>query len=335
MKKTMLQEQSAIQDIETRPMRERVGISIKKEGFAPGYSVQEVIDEIKEMEDAGIQEVWVPQVGGIDTMTIFTAAALQTKRIRFNLGIVPIYTRHPLVLAQQVVAFDGIAPGRLRLGIGSSNQGLMGMYGIQIEKPITYLKEYMSVLRPVLETGQVDYEGKYFQVHYHWLDNRIVNVPLMISALGEKAFETAGEIADAALPWLAPVPYLLDKALPALKKGAESRQRPAPPIIASVLVALSEDKQAVQREAFKQLAIYLDVPYFPRLFEAAGLPLGPNNEGMERLLNALVVQGSAGEVEQQLRQILSTELREINITHVPVVDEKKELAQLERIISNL
>ncbi|GHO48000.1 LLM class flavin-dependent oxidoreductase [Ktedonospora formicarum] len=331
----MVQERSVIQDIETRPMRERVGISIKKEGFTPGYSVQEVIDEIKAMEDAGIQEVWVPQVGGIDTMTIFTAAALQTKRIRFNLGIVPIYTRHPLVLAQQVVAFDGIAPGRLRLGIGSSNQGLMGMYGIQIEKPLTYLKEFMGILRPVLETGQVDFEGKYLHAHYHWLDNRIVNVPLMISALGEKAFETAGEIADAALPWLAPVSYLHDTALPAIRKGAESRQRQAPPIIASVLVALSEDKPAVQREAFKQLVIYLDVPYFPRLFEAAGLPLGPNNEGMERLLNALVVQGSAAEVEQQLRQILSSELREINITHVPVVDEKKELAQLERIISNL
>jgi alkanesulfonate monooxygenase SsuD/methylene tetrahydromethanopterin reductase-like flavin-dependent oxidoreductase (luciferase family) len=335
MQKTMAQEQSAVQDIATRPLRERVGMSIKKEGFVPGYTVQEVIDEIKEAEEAGIQEIWIPQVGSIDSMTIFTAAALQTQRIRFNLGIVPIYTRHPLALAQQVIAFNEIAPGRLRLGIGSSNQNLMGMYGIQIEKPISYLKEYMSVLRPVLETGHVDYEGHFFQVHYHWVDDRIAKIPLMVSALGEKAFETAGEIADAALPWLAPTPYLLDKALPALKKGAQSRQRPAPPIIQSVLVALSEDQQAVQREAFKQIAIYLDVPYFPRLFAAAGIPIGSDGAGMERLISTLVVQGSDAEVEQQLREILATELSEINITLVPVVDEKKELAHLQRIISNL
>jgi len=248
---------------------------------------------------------------------------------------VPIYTRHPLVLAQQVFAFNQIAPGRLRLGIGTSNQILMGMYGIRIEKPLSYLKEYMSVLRTVLETGHVDHEGHFFQVHYHWLDDRIANVPLMISALGEKAFETAGEIADAALPWLAPIPYLLDKALPALKKGAQSRQRPAPPIIASVLVALSEDQQAVQREAFKQIAVYLEVPYFPRLFAAAGVPLGSDGSGMERLISALVVQGNADTVEQQLRQILATDLAEINITLVPVVDEQKERAQLQRIIRNL
>ncbi len=331
----MVQKQSAVQDIATRPLQERVGLSIKKEGFVAGYKVQEVIDEIKEAEEAGIQDIWIPQVGSVDTMTVFTAAALQTQQIRFNLGIVPIYTRHPLVLAQQVVAFNEVAPGRLRLGIGSSNQGLMGMYGINIHKPLSYLREYMSVLRTVLETGHVDYEGHFFQVHYHWVDDRIVNVPLMISALGEKAFETAGEIADAALPWLAPIPYLLDKALPALKKGAQSRQRPAPPIIASVLVALSEDTQAVQREAFKQIAVYLDVPYFPRLFAAAGVPLGSNGEGMERLISTLVVQGSAAAVEEQLRQILATELAEVNITLVPVIDEKKELTQLQQIIRNL
>jgi alkanesulfonate monooxygenase SsuD/methylene tetrahydromethanopterin reductase-like flavin-dependent oxidoreductase (luciferase family) len=331
----MVQERSAVQDIATRPLRERVGLSIKKEGFVAGYTVKEVIDEIKEAEEAGIHDIWIPQVGSIDTMTIFTAAALQTQHIRFNLGIVPIYTRHPLVLAQQVFAFNQIAPGRLRLGIGTSNQILMGMYGIHIEKPLSYLREYMSVLRTVLETGHVDHEGHFFQVHYHWLDDRIANVPLMISALGEKAFETAGEIADAALPWLAPIPYLLDKALPALKKGAQSRQRPAPPIIASVLVALSEDPQAVQREAFKQIAIYLEVPYFPRLFAAAGVPLGSDGSGMERLISALVVQGNADAVEQQLRQILATDLAEINITLVPVVDEQKELAQLQQIIRNL
>src|SRR5262249_13181563 len=144
----MVQKQSAAQNIATRPLRERVGVSVKKEGFVAEYTVKEVLEEIKEAEDAGIQEIWVPQIGSLDTMTIFTAAALQTQRIRFNLGIVPTYTRHPLVLASQVLAFNEVAPGRLRLGIGSSNQLLMGMYGVRIEKPLTHVKEYMSVLRP-------------------------------------------------------------------------------------------------------------------------------------------------------------------------------------------
>src|SRR5713226_6271431 len=123
----MVQEQPAVQDIATRPLQERVGLSIKKEGFVAKYTVKEVIEEIKEAEEAGVQQIWIPQIGSLDTLTIFTAAALQTQHIRFNLGVVPTYTRHPLVLAQQALAFNEIAPGRLRLGIGSSNKILMDM----------------------------------------------------------------------------------------------------------------------------------------------------------------------------------------------------------------
>jgi hypothetical protein len=47
------------------------------------------------------------------------------------------------------------------------------------------------------------------------------------------------------------------------------------------------------------------------------------------------VQGSAAAIEDQLRQLLATELGEITITLVPMADEKKETAQLQRIISRL
>ncbi|WP_165423652.1 LLM class flavin-dependent oxidoreductase [Ktedonosporobacter rubrisoli] len=331
----MVQEQAATQiSATTRPLRERVGISIKN-GLKARYTVQEVVESIQKAEAAGIQQIWMPQIGPLDTPTIFTAAALQTQQIRFNVGVVPTYTRHPLILAQQALAFDQVAPGRLRLGIGSSNKVLIeDVYGVPMgKKPLSQTREYMSVLRAAIETGQVEYQGEFFQVHYH--EETTASIPLIISALGEKAFETAGEISDGALPWLAPIPYLLEKALPALKKGAQSQQRPAPPIIAGVLVALSEDQQAVQRAVLQQIEHYLGLPYYIRLFANAGIPLGPDGTGSEELISALVAQGSAAAVEQRLRQILATEIGELNLTLIPVVDEQKEYAQLLRIIGNL
>lgn len=329
----MVQEQETAQVQATRSLQERVGLSIKN-GVNARYTVKEVVEKIKEAEEAGVQQIWMPQIGPLDTLTIFTAAALQTQHVRFNLGVVPTYTRHPLVLAQQALAFSEIAPGRLRLGIGSSNKILIeDVYGLRMEKPLSYVKEYMSILRAAIETGHVEHQGQFFQVHYH--EEPTARIPLIISALGEKAFEVAGEIADGALPWLAPIPYLLDKALPALKKGAVSRQRQAPPIIASVLVALSEDGQAVQREVLRWIDLYLRLPYYTRLFAAAGVSVGDDGAGIERLIAALVVQGSPHAVEQQLRQMLATELGELNLTLIPIVDEKKERAQLLRIISGL
>ena len=325
----MAQEQAAFQDIAARPLQEFVGLSIDN-----GIKVKDIIGQIKAAEEAGVHQIWMSQVGPLDTLTIFTAAALQTRRIRFNIGVVPTYTRHPLVLAQQVLAFNEIAPGRLRLGIGSSNKVLIeDVYGLHMEKPLSYVKEYMNVLRAALETGHVEHQGHFFQVHYR--EQRTARIPLIISALGEKAFEAAGEIADGALPWLAPIPYLLDKALPALKKGALSRQRQAPPIIAAVLVALSEDQQAVQREVLKKIDIYLGLPYYTRLFAAAGVPVASDGAGKEKLISALVVQGSPAAVEEQLRQFLTTELGELKLTLIPIVDEKKERAQLQQMMSNL
>ena len=66
-------------------------------------------------------------------------------------------------------------------------------------------------------------------------------IPLLISTLGEKAFLLAGEISDGALSWLCPISYLVNTGLPALHKASSSSGRSAPPLIAQVLVALSQD----------------------------------------------------------------------------------------------
>ena len=53
---------------------------------------------------------------GLDALTLFAAAAVQTDSIVFGTSIVPTYPRHPIVAAQQVQVLDQLAPRRLRLG---------------------------------------------------------------------------------------------------------------------------------------------------------------------------------------------------------------------------
>ena len=96
------------------------------------------------------------------------------------------------------------------------------MYGLSMSSPLAYLREYVEVMRQVLWEGRVDHQGKFFKVVTSF--PRTAQIPLLISALGEKAFRLAGEIADGAISWVCPVPYLLDKALPALRAGAQAQQ---------------------------------------------------------------------------------------------------------------
>ena len=91
--------------------------------------------------------------------------------------------------------------------------------------------------------GNVDHHGHFFNVVVTF--PRTSQIPLLISALGKKAFELSGEIADGAISWMCPVPYLLNIGLPALRTATAADGRSAPSLVAHVIVALSQDRHSV------------------------------------------------------------------------------------------
>jgi alkanesulfonate monooxygenase SsuD/methylene tetrahydromethanopterin reductase-like flavin-dependent oxidoreductase (luciferase family) len=74
-------------------------------------------------EQHGVSTAW-STVGGTtpDAVTLFAAAAARTYQILLGTAIVPIYPRHPLVLASQALVLADLAPGRVRLGLGPSHR---------------------------------------------------------------------------------------------------------------------------------------------------------------------------------------------------------------------
>jgi len=224
-------------------VHERIGLSIIAKDAA------DAVNRIVEAERAGLRQVWLAQggSGGTDNLTIAAIAAARTTQIRLGTAIVPTYPRHPLVMAQQALAIHDIAPGRLRLGIGPSHRPIIeGIYGLSQTSPLAYLREYITVLRGLLGEGKIDHHGTFFNIT---ATSRTAPIPLLVSALGPKAFLLAGEISDGALSWVCPVLYLLNQALPALRAGVQAKQRPAPPLVAHVLVALNTDEATVQAQA--------------------------------------------------------------------------------------
>lgn len=316
--------------VRERPLRDRVGITI-----LPTDTV-DAISRIREAEQAGIRQIWMGGADYADTLTLFAAAAAQTRQIRLGTSIVPTYPRHPLVMAQQALAIHAIAPGRLRLGVGPGGRmPVEKWYGLPQISPLPYLKEYVEVLRAMLWEEQTNYEGTFFKIAVP--APRPAQIPLLISALGPKAFYLAGKIADGALPWMTPVPYLLNVALPALRAGAEACQRPAPPIIAHILVALSTDSEAVLTATRQWPAMYSRAEAYARMFAQAGF--GKAVDGDEAELNALtqtlVISGDEMTIRNTIQKLLASGLDELQLQHVPVVDEARERQQLLQLIGSL
>ncbi|HVB25642.1 MAG TPA: LLM class flavin-dependent oxidoreductase [Ktedonobacteraceae bacterium] len=311
------------------PVRDRVGLAIQ------AADVASTITRIREAEQAGVRQVWMTQSAGmLDTLTLFAAAAVQTTQIRLGTSIVPIYPQHPLVMAQQAATIDALGPGRLRLGVGTSHRHVMEtMYGLPMLSPLAYLREYVAVMRNVLWDGQVDHQGTFFKVKASLPGP--AQIPLLVSALGEKAFHLAGEISDGAISWVCPVPYLLDTALPALRAGAEAQHRSVPPLVAHIPVAMSTNEAAVQAATTSRISYYTKAPFYKHMFAAAGFPIGEDGSGVAELMKALVVAGTPEQVEKRLRELLASGLDELLLMLVPVADETREREQLMQVIASL
>ena len=317
------------QDAQALPARERVGLAVARLDTAT------LVQTVIAAEAAGVRQVWSTQSAlQADTLTTFVAAVMRTSTVRLGTAIVPTYPRHPLTMASQALALNDLAPGRLRLGVGPSHRPLIeGIYGMQMGKPLEHLREYLQVIRAALWTGQVDYQGKYFQVKATL--PRLAQIPILISVLREHAFQLAGEIADGAISWLCPVPYLLKTGLPALRASAQAQDRSAPPLVAHVLVAMSEDQSAVLQATRAQIQSYGRLPFYASMFADAGYPVGPDGSMSDELIASLVISGSSGAIADRLQELLASGLDELLVWSVPIQQAQSEMHQLMQLIGSL
>ena len=284
---------------------------------------REFVAQIQRAEAAGVPVAWTT-IGGAtnaDPLTAFAAAATSTSTIRLGTAIIPTWPRHPVIIAQQAATVSQLAPGRMRLGIGPSHEPTMVRnFGVRWEAPLTQLREYMTVIRALSDTGKVDFEGRHVTARAEW--RAPGDFEVMASALRPRSFELCGELGDGAISWMCPKAYLVSQALPAIARGAERAGRAAPPLIAHVPVAVSTDREEVRAIARRQLAGYQSIPFYLAMFREAGFPQA--NEGYsDALLDDLVVSGTEDEVVERLLTYLDAGCGEVLAHPLMAADDRE------------
>ncbi|MCZ6545397.1 MAG: LLM class flavin-dependent oxidoreductase [Chloroflexi bacterium] len=265
---------------------------------APG-----LIDAIVAADQAGLDTAWLT-VGGPapDPFAVFAAAAQRAERINLGTSIVPTFPRHPIATAQGAMTVDQIAPGRLKLGVGPSHKGpVESMWGIPFVKPLSHLREYVTILNALLGQGEVDFDGDIIQAHARIAAPTQVSV--MIAALREKAFHLSGELTDGGISWMAPLPYIRDVAAPAQQAGANAAGRPKPAMVVHTPIVVSENREAILAAARRQFGFYQRMPYYSQMLLDAGYEEAAGKDFSDRMIDALVISGSANEVADRVRAL--------------------------------
>src|SRR3984885_6704380 len=124
-------------------------------------TVPETVEQLRRYADAGLDHAFATQIFGNDALTLLAAIGAQVPGIGLGTAVVPIYPRHPMMLAQQALTVQSATGNRLILGIGLSHQVVVeGMWGISFDKPARYMKEYLAALMPHLHGEKVNVTGE-------------------------------------------------------------------------------------------------------------------------------------------------------------------------------
>jgi len=291
-----------------------------------GDKTHEVLTLIEQAEQLGLHTVWMTTGGArLDSITLFAAAALRTQHIKLGTSIVPTFPRHPLVMVQQAQVVAQLAPRRFRLGVGPSHRPTIEAMGIPFTSPLGHLREYLRILKALLQQGRVDIDGTYYKAHDTIPEP--LDLPVMASALQRGSFELCGEEADGAISWICPGVYLRDVALPAMRLGAERAGRPVPPLIAHAPVCVHDNAEEV-RTAVRAQIQNPRLPFYRQMLIAAGFPEAADGTWSDAMIDAVVLWGNEAHVTERLHDLFAYGATEILAS--PVLAGHDRTTSLER-----
>jgi F420-dependent oxidoreductase-like protein len=209
-----------------------------------------LIDDGKAAEAQGFASFWIPQVPGyFDAMTAAALLGQMTDRIEIGTAVVPIQTRHPLIMAQQALTTEVACNGRFTLGLGPSHHWIIeDQLGLRYERPAKLVRNYLDVLNAAFAgPGQVDVDNDAYRVHSPVDVTDAFGVPVLLAALGPTMLTIAGERAGGTVLWMADERAIGDYVVPTLVKAAPNSK---PRIVAGVPVALCADTEVNQARAY-------------------------------------------------------------------------------------
>jgi F420-dependent oxidoreductase-like protein len=262
----------------------RAGIFL---AYWPWFSPEEQVELAALADGLGLDSVWISEAWGQDAVSVLGLLAGRTEQIALGSGLFQIPARQPAATAMAAATLDVISGGRFRLGLGVSGpQVSEGWYGVPFARPVTRTREYVEIVRHVLARKTLEYEGSEYTLPLPGGEGRPLKllakpvqerIPIYLGAVGPKAVEQTGEIADGWLPFMVD-PHHADMLFEPLDRGLAraGRSRSDVDVAAAVALAIDDDVAAARDAVRPWLAFYLgamgsrETNFYVELAERAG-----------------------------------------------------------------
>jgi probable F420-dependent oxidoreductase len=163
----------------------------------------ELVAAARQAEALGYDEMFsYDHVGNVDPFIPLMVAAEATSTLRVGPLVLNNEFHHPALLARAAATLDRLTGGRLVLGLGTgytqSEHDAIGMLLREPASRVARFEESVIVIRSLLDTGAVEFEGEHHRLAVDDLGIRPTqqHVPLLIGGHGKRVVGIAARHAD-------------------------------------------------------------------------------------------------------------------------------------------
>lgn len=249
----------------------RIGVMIGGDGLR--RTLQDIVAVARTVEAAGVDDVWMANIFSHDAVSTLALVGHQTTRIGLGTAVTPTYPRHPTALAQQALTTAAASGNRFTLGIGLSHKLVIeDMLGLSYARPARHMREYLSVLMPLLRGETVAFQGEQYRVANIALDVPDAGrLPVVVAALGPVMLKLAGELADGTNTWMVGPRTMEGHIVRRLGAAAAAAGRPDPLVVGGFPIVLSNKPDEARAKIAEALTIYGQLPSYRAMLDREGV----------------------------------------------------------------
>jgi len=288
----------------------RIGVMSGATGGADN-ALDGLVARCRDLESRGFASVWMANIFGLDAIGALGIVGRETERIELGTAVVPSYPRHPLAIAQQALTTQAASGGRFALGIGLSHQLVIeDMMGLSYAKPARHMREYLSVLAPLLRGENASFQGEEYRVNATLDVPGATPVPLLVAALGEQMLRITGRTADGTILWMTGPRTIENHIGPRIRAAAVEAGRDAPRIVAGFPMVVTNDPDTVRERVGKALTMYGTLPSYRAMLDREGAD-GPAD---------IALVGDEKALDQELDRLRDIGVTDFNAAIMPLED---------------
>ena len=144
------------------------------------------------------------------------------------------------------------------------------MFGYSFDLPVRHMREYLSILLPLLNGEQAAFDGETIHAHIGLTTPRPERVPVLLAALAPQMLRLAGQRTDGTVLWMTGPDTVRDYVIPAISKAAEEAGRPSPRVVCALPVCVTDDPDGARARANRVFAIYGQLPSYRAMLDKEG-----------------------------------------------------------------